>query len=188
MENKGIRGSKGSANSLLASMVVWLCPAPASAVCPTFLLICLLTFFLGEQPYVLCVCMSVWVQGLSASDWAGTQLGSCTTVTGETRESEIKCQWSETRAQRPMSVKPRPHKQLVRGSLGARQLCACMHVCEMCIYIYTYMYTSGIYTCSLCVLTGNTCTASPWGHAAVSALHPSGYQVWSDSSNTPVSS
>lgn len=132
-------------------MVVWLCPAPASAVCPIFLLICLLTFFLGEQPSVLCVCMHVWVQGLSASNRAGTQLGSCMTVTGETRESEIKCQWSETQAQRPMSVKPRPHEQLVRGSLGARQLCACMHVCEMCRYIYTHICIHLVYTRALCV-------------------------------------
>lgn len=88
-ENREIRGSKG-----LVSMVGCVLHL-IGAVCPTFILICFLTLLLREGLSVLCVRLHVWVWGLSASNWTGTQLGSCNTATGETGGSEIKCQQVE---------------------------------------------------------------------------------------------
>lgn len=59
--------------------------------------------------------MHALVWGLSASKWTGTQLGSCMTATGETAGTETVSDWSETRDQRRMSPRARPHEQLTVG-------------------------------------------------------------------------
>ena len=93
---------------------------------------------------VLSVCMYVLIWGLSASNWTGTQLGSCMTATGETGGSEIVSEWSGTGGQRPMPLSVRPYEQLtVGGTMGVPASCQRDHGVRVSLGVRP----AGVYVC-----------------------------------------